>query len=154
MIRAFSEFHKQYANSQLVILGTGRLEQQLKDLARELGVEQQALFLGQVPDAVNYYKAFDLFALSSDKEPFGLVLLEAMVAKVPVVASDCGGASEVVSDAGYLFEFADSAALTKLFIRVIARVDGSIVVEKGFSRVHKNFSIEAVAKSFNRLISV
>ncbi|AGS39022.1 MULTISPECIES: glycosyltransferase [Cycloclasticus] len=154
LIRAFSEFHKQYANSQLVILGTGRLEQQLKDLARELGVEQQALFLGQVPDAVNYYKAFDLFALSSDKEPFGLVLLEAMVAKVPVVASDCGGASEVVSDAGYLFEFADSAALTKLFIRVIARVDGSIVVEKGFSRVHKNFSIEAVAKSFNRLISV
>ncbi|WP_259768005.1 glycosyltransferase, partial [Pseudomonas protegens] len=63
--------------SQLAILGTGRLEKDLKSLARELGVADRVLFLGQVPDARRYFRAFDVFALSSDHEPFGMVLLEA-----------------------------------------------------------------------------
>ena len=42
------------------------------------------LFLGQVPDARRYFRAFDVFALSSDHEPFGMVLLEAMAAGVPL----------------------------------------------------------------------
>ena len=54
------------------------------------------LFLGQVEEARRYFKAFDAFALSSDHEPFGMVLLEAMVAGVPLIATACGGAREVV----------------------------------------------------------
>lgn len=145
LIRAFSEFHKEYANSQLVILGTGRLEQQLKDLAREQGVEQQVLFLGQVPDAVSYYKAFDLFALSSDREPFGLVLLEAMVAKVPVVASDCGGASEVVAGAGYLFEFSNVEDLRSVMQGVYVGSTETLV-EQAFEKLHKRYSIAETTK--------
>ncbi len=80
------------ANSQLVILGKGRLEQDLKELARELGIGDRVLFLGQVPDARRYFRAFDVFALSSDHEPFGMVLLEAMAAGVPLIATACGGA--------------------------------------------------------------
>jgi glycosyltransferase involved in cell wall biosynthesis len=150
LIRAFSEFHKQYANSQLVILGCGRLEQQLKDLARELGVEKEVLFLGQVPDAVNYYKAFDVFALTSDREPFGLVLLEAIVAKVPVVASDCGGASEVVADAGYLFEFANVADLTCAIQKVYAGSTETLV-EQAFEKLHERYSIAATTKVLTAL---
>ena len=151
LIRAFSEFHKQQASSQLVILGSGRLEQQLKDLARKLGVEQQIVFLGQVQDAVNYYKAFDLFALSSDREPFGLVLLEAMVAKVPVVASDCGGASEVVADTGYLFDFADVAALTGVMHKVCAE-NNEILVEQAYNKLKGSYSIVATTKVLTALL--
>lgn len=77
-------------NSLLAILGSGRLEEQLKDLACELGIGERVLFLGQVEEARRYFKAFDAFALSSDHEPFGMVLLEAMVAGVPLIATACG----------------------------------------------------------------
>ena len=66
-------------HSQLAILGTGRLEKDLKSLARELGIADRVLFLGQVPQARRYFRAFDVFALSSDHEPFGMVLLLSLI---------------------------------------------------------------------------
>ena len=91
------------AGSQLVIMGKGRLEQDLKELAKALGIAAQVNFLGQVPDARRFFRAFDVFALSSDHEPFGMVLLEAMAAGVPLLATACGGAREVVEGVGILF---------------------------------------------------
>ena len=100
--------------SLLAIMGSGRLEAQLKQLAKDLNVEQSVRFLGQVPNGRNYFKAFDLFALTSDHEPFGMVLLEAMAAGVPVIATDCGGAKEVVSTPTNLFPLGDVTALSSL----------------------------------------
>ena len=62
------------------------------------------LLLGKIPLARQYFKAFDCFVLASDHEPFGMVLLEAMAANLPIISSDCGGAPEVVGDTGLLFE--------------------------------------------------
>ena len=103
--------------SLLVILGKGRLESSLKALVQKLGIGQSVRFVGQVPQARRYFKAFDLFALTSDHEPFGMVLLEAMAAGVPVITSDCGGAPEVVRDPKRLFPLGDSAELAKLIVR-------------------------------------
>src|SRR5690554_6305874 len=99
-------------------MGSGRLEQSLKTLAHELGVENSVRFLGQVPNGRRYFKAFDLFALSSDHEPFGMVLLEAMAAGVPVIATNCGGAKEVVDNSDYLFELGDVAGLAQLLVKL------------------------------------
>ncbi|TBU88010.1 glycosyltransferase [Phytopseudomonas dryadis] len=104
------------ANSVLVIVGRGRLEAELRALAKELGVEQAVLFLGQVADAKRYFKAFDVFALTSDHEPFGMVLLEAMAAEIPVICSDCGGGREVVADAGEVFPYRDQEALARCLV--------------------------------------
>lgn len=106
------------AGSLLAIMGSGRLEQQLKQLAIDLGVADSVRFLGQVPNGRRYFKAFDLFALSSDHEPFGMVLLEAMAADVPVIATNCGGAKEVVNDPTYVFELGDVKELADLIVMV------------------------------------
>jgi glycosyltransferase involved in cell wall biosynthesis len=106
------------STARLVILGEGRLEASLKGLAAELGIADRVTFTGQVPGAARYFRAFDLFALSSDHEPFGMVLLEAMVAGVPVVATACGGAREVVEGAGLLFPLGDAAALADALVEV------------------------------------
>lgn len=114
LLRGFAEALPELpANSQLVILGKGRLEQELKALAMELGIGSQVSFLGQVPRASRLFRAFDVFALSSDHEPFGMVLLEAMAAGVPVLASACGGAREVVEGVGVLFPLGDTHALAQ-----------------------------------------
>lgn len=105
--------------SLLAIMGSGRLEQQLKDLAVELGVADSVKFLGQVPHGRRYFKAFDLFALTSDHEPFGMVLLEAMAAGVPVIATDCGGAKEVVNEAECLFGLGDVEGLNTLLVKSV-----------------------------------
>lgn len=101
------------AGSLLAIMGSGRLEARLKALAAELGVSDSVRFLGQVPNGRRYFKAFDVFALTSDHEPFGMVLLEAMAAGVPVICSDCGGGPEVVGELGMFFPLGDSDVLAQ-----------------------------------------
>lgn len=97
--------------SLLAIMGSGRLESDLKQLAHKLGISEKVRFLGQVPCARRYFTAFDVFVLSSDHEPFGMVLLEAMAAGLPIIGTDCGGGREVVRGVGRLFPFGDSIAL-------------------------------------------
>ncbi|RMV39983.1 Glycosyl transferase, group 1 protein [Pseudomonas savastanoi pv. phaseolicola] len=143
-------------NSHLVILGKGRLEENLKALALELGIGPQVLFLGQVPDARRYFKAFDVFALSSDHEPFGMVLLEAMVAGVPLVATSCGGAKEVVEDVGLLFPLGDVHSLAHGLVHM-AGLDAEQrqdCAERMLLRLRERFSDHAVRDVFWRLPQV
>ena len=153
LIRAFARFNKNVPSSQLAIIGSGGLEQPLKTLTQSLGLEQQVLFLGQLSDAVNYYKAFDLFALSSDKEPFGLVLLEAMVAKVPVVASDCGGAAEVVAGVGALFPFADELALSEQFATAYSTTN-VMLTEQAYCKLQQHYTIAVTSQVMKDLLLI
>ncbi|WAT29321.1 glycosyltransferase [Pseudomonas sp. GXZC] len=139
--------------SRLAILGTGRLEQDLKELARELGVADNVLFLGQVPEARRYFRAFDVFALSSDHEPFGMVLLEAMAAGVPLLATACGGAREVVEGVGILFPFGDAEHLAQ-GLGHLAAMDPHQqhqCAELMQERLHARFSDQAVRDTFWQL---
>lgn len=144
------------ANSQLVILGIGRLEQDLKAMARELGIGDRVLFLGQVPDARRYFRAFDVFALSSDHEPFGMVLLEAMAAGVPLLATACGGAKEVVEGVGILFPLGDAEHLAQGLQHLAAMDDQQRrqCAELMLDRLRERFSDRAVREAFWRLPQV
>ena len=114
LIKGFAKaFPDLPAGSLLVIIGAGPLEHELKELTASLNLSQHVIFKGNVPNAKQYFKAFDLFVLTSDREPFGMVLLEAMAAELPIVCSDCGGGAEVVRELAMLFEFGDFNALAK-----------------------------------------
>lgn len=118
LIRGFAQALPQLpAGSQLAIMGSGRLEQSLRQLTQELGVAERVRFLGQVPQGRRYFRAFDVFALTSNHEPFGMVLLEAMAAGVPVICSDCGGGREVVEEVGGLFPLGDAESLAHELLR-------------------------------------
>jgi len=143
-------------NSLLAILGKGRLEEDLKGLARELGIAERVLFLGQVPDARRYFKAFDAFALSSDHEPFGMVLLEAMAAGVPAISTSGGGAGEVVEGVGILFPLRDDAALGEglLHLAALDRQQREACARLMDERLRMRFSDEAVRREFWHLPQV
>lgn len=141
------------AGSLLAIMGSGRLEHALKALAAELGVSASVCFLGQVPSGRNYFKAFDVFALSSDHEPFGMVLLEAMAAGVPVICSDCGGGREVVEGVSVLFPLGDAQALAVAMWH-LAGLDvesRKFCAELVTQRLEAKFSDLAVCEAFWRL---
>jgi glycosyltransferase involved in cell wall biosynthesis len=143
-------------NSQLVILGKGRLEQDLKELAMELGIGSQVLLMGQIPQASRYFKAFDVFALSSDHEPFGMVLLEAMAAGVPLLATACGGAKEVVEGVGLLFPLGDDGRLAQglAHLSTLDFEQRRACAELMSQRLHDRFSDGAVRDVFWRLPQV
>lgn len=141
------------AGARLALLGEGRLEPKLKALAAELGIAGQVDFLGQVPDARRYFSAFDVFALSSDHEPFGMVLLEAMVAGVPLLATACGGAKEVVEGVGILFPLGDAEHLAQ-GLQHLAGLDAAqrqACAERMLERLRERFCDAAVAQTFWRL---
>ncbi|MFV3325347.1 glycosyltransferase [Pseudomonas sp. NY15372] len=138
------------AGARLAILGKGRLEEALKAQAMALGIAGQVDFLGQVPNARRYFQAFDVFALSSDHEPFGMVLLEAMVAGVPLLATACGGAQEVVEGVGVLFPLGDAGQLAQ-GLKHMAGLDASqrqACAEHMLQRLHQRFSDQAVRDAF------
>jgi glycosyltransferase involved in cell wall biosynthesis len=105
------------SNSLLIIMGAGPLESELKQKVSQLSLEKNIIFTGNLPNAKQYFKAFDVFALTSDREPFGMVLLEAMAAEIPIICSDCGGGAEIVCDVGDLFKFGDDNVLGQSLLK-------------------------------------
>jgi hypothetical protein len=145
------------AGALLAIAGRGPLEGELKALAQQLGIAESVRFLGQIPDARRYFRAFDLFVLSSDHEPFGMVLLEAMAASVPVIATACGGAPEVVGDSEQLFPLQDSTRLASRLLEFVTRSDSAYrhaIAEKGDRRLRKEFTDETGRQAFFALPTI
>lgn len=134
--------------SLLAIMGSGKLEAALKRLASELGVGESVRFLGQVPNGRNYFKAFDVFALSSDHEPFGMVLLEAMAAGVPLIGSDCGGGREVMAGCGRLFPLGDATALAQALVRQAQEPADPALQQRMAQRLLEVFSDAPVRQCF------
>ena len=151
LIRGFAQALPQLpTGSLLAIMGSGRLESALKALAAELGVSTSVRFLGQVPQGRRYFKAFDVFALTSDHEPFGMVLLEAMAAGVPVICSDCGGGREVVGESEWLFALGSAQALGQRLVRMAIERPQSQAdfVEALHDRIVNMFSDTATRRVF------
>lgn len=100
---------------RLLIIGDGPLRGELNDLAERLGAHERILFLGNVgkSDVAGYLLHADIFILNSSYEGLPHVVLEAMEANLPVIATDAGGTREVVEHlvTGLLIPVGDEVAL-------------------------------------------
>ncbi len=117
----------------------------LENLARELGLEGRVHFTGWLETVAPLLHSLDVFVSSSRVEPFGLVMVEAMACRLPVVATATGGAREIVEDkvTGRLVPVQD--------VRELARAVSELLVdekmrrrmgESGHARAHERFSLE------------
>ncbi len=87
LLRIFAEYHKQDANSRLVLIGGGPLLEQMRELAVQLGVEGSVLFVPPTGEVNRWYMAMDVLVLPSLFEGMPLVALEAQAAGLPVILS-------------------------------------------------------------------
>jgi glycosyltransferase involved in cell wall biosynthesis len=128
----------------LVLAGDGPLRAQLEALASSLGISKQTRFLGTqgAADVARLLQGCETMVLPSRMEPFGIVLIEAMACKKPVVATAVGGIPEIIEHeiSGILVEPENPEALTAGILRVLTDADLSrTIAEKGFSRVMERF---------------
>ncbi|MCU7937910.1 MAG: glycosyltransferase [gamma proteobacterium symbiont of Bathyaustriella thionipta] len=150
LINAFAKAAPELPDAVLVIIGQGRLEKELKQQVQQLKLAHQVFFLGVVPEAVNYFRAFDSFILSSDYEPFGMVLLEAIMAEVPVISTNVGGAREIISNKQWLFDVGGVDKLAKLMLTMYAMDDAQkkALNEQNRQCLEENFTDDAVQNAF------
>jgi glycogen(starch) synthase len=85
-------------DAKFVVVGSGYMKEQLSNIVKSMGLEQKVLFTGFLDEEtlLKLQKCADVSVVPSLFEPFGIVALEAMAAKSPVVVSDTGGLSEIV----------------------------------------------------------
>jgi glycosyltransferase involved in cell wall biosynthesis len=134
--------------------GRGPLEERLRKLARNLGVLERVRFLGYVDDVSSVYKAARVCVVPSSWEGFGMAAVEAMASGVPVVASRIPGLSEVVGEAGSLFEAGNPSDLAAKISTLLksARL-WARQRRKGIERA-REFSIDRMAEEHCRLYAV
>lgn len=108
IVHAFHETSKEI-DCHLVLVGDGPDMYSIRELVRELGIEDCVHFAGQQSDVSSYYKLSDAFLLLSTKESFGLAMLEAMYCGAIPIGSTAGGISEVIqhNDTGYVVDVGD-----------------------------------------------
>jgi glycosyltransferase involved in cell wall biosynthesis len=126
----------------------------LKHRVRELGIERRVSFKGHVDDAYKYMKAFDVFVFpSGPMEAFGLVLLEAMLARVPVVSCDAPGPLEVVGDAALIFRTGDAGDLREKLVQAYRMPPAELrrLSEAGLQRVLRDYTLDAFRRRIWRI---
>lgn len=152
LINAFSMIADQCPEALLVLIGTGQQKTQLEHLVATLKLEERILFLGNVPDAVNYFKAFDAFVLPSNKEPFGMVLLEAILADLPIIATNAGGAKEIILNQHWLFDVDDSSKLAEIMLACYQQTTNQEqLCQENRLHLDAHFTDKAVRMAFYKL---
>lgn len=88
LVRLFKLYHKENNNSLLLLIGEGALKEKLIELIYKLELKDYVKFLGIRNDVNNWMQAMDIFILPSRWEGFGMVLMEAQVSGLPIIASN------------------------------------------------------------------
>jgi glycosyltransferase involved in cell wall biosynthesis len=120
LLSAFSHVLKSVPNIELFVVGEGYLQNDLIDLSKSLGINDKVHWIGKTEYINVFLSKIDLFILPSKYEGFGLVLLEAMVAKKPIIAANNSAIPEVLGKTyGGLFLTGDVNALAQQIKTVI-----------------------------------
>ncbi|MBF0503857.1 MAG: glycosyltransferase [Candidatus Omnitrophica bacterium] len=97
-IRAFNIIFMNRNDIHLVLVGSGPLENECRQLAASLPSFQYIHFIGHVNNPADYLKMADIFVLSSDNEGLSIALMEAMACGLIAVSTDCSGSSELITE--------------------------------------------------------
>lgn len=120
IIKSF-QIIRQELNAKLVLVGEGPESAAMKALVEQLGLTEDVLFLGKRDDLPQLLSMSDLLFLLSEKEAFGLVLLEGFACGVPAIGTEIGGIPEVIEEGynGFLVELGDTEQAARKALRLL-----------------------------------
>jgi glycosyltransferase involved in cell wall biosynthesis len=154
LIEAFAKALQQNRNLRLLIVGSGTLEDDLKDRAQKAGVSHKVIFTGYRPDTADLLSAIDIFVHPSLWEGFGLSVLEAMAMGKPVIATRVSALPELIEDAvsGFLVAPKDADALAVMITRLAGdTLLQQTIGEQARQRCRELFSVERMVEKTRAL---
>lgn len=150
-------------NIKFVILGEGELKQKLIKLAEDLGVSNRVIFKGFVSHdhMLKYLKACDIFIRASLSEGMGNSFLEAMAAKLPVIATPVGGIVDFLKDdpskaeiqTGYFCQPQDPESIVKTVGKVINDPQKNHVISRAYEMVKVKYDWGLISKQMEKVFS-
>ncbi len=144
---------KQKTNDFVIVIGgKGKLREHYIEMAKKLGVDDVVDLIGYISDSdmPYYYGAADLTVLPSINkwEGFGIIIMESLATKKPVIGSNIGGIPYAVGDGGLLAEPKDEKDLAEKIIKIITNDNlAKKYAEQGYKRVKKMFQWKNIAKT-------
>ncbi|MCC6493240.1 MAG: glycosyltransferase [Pirellulales bacterium] len=145
LIEAFARLARHSSELQLLIVGAGSLLEPLRAEVRRRGLEQRCRLVGQRADMLRLYQAFDMYVQSSDYEGTPTVLVEAMAMRIPIVATDAGGTTELVrpGEHGLIVPKQDVEALCSAIECTLAQPELTLQrIEVGRRRTEQELSLD------------
>ncbi|MBC8465161.1 MAG: glycosyltransferase [Parcubacteria group bacterium] len=118
LVRAFAQLKKSHEHAHLIIIGDGDERALVEKEIEALHLSESVHLVGAVPEGFRFAKAFDLFTLTSRYEGLSITLIEALIAGLPIVASDVGGNAETILPEG-LYELGDEEGFLQACERVL-----------------------------------
>jgi glycosyltransferase involved in cell wall biosynthesis len=158
LLRAFQQLAARFPALELDLIGDGPFRAPLEKLAFELGIGDRVNFRGLVPSEQvrKQVAAARAFCLPSRREPFGMVLLEAMSLRVPVVATTAGGIPEVVRHDvdGVLVSPDDPEQLAEALRKILEDAPlRARLTESAWGRAHSDFTAAQFAERYRALFA-
>jgi len=154
-IRAFAKVADE--NSQLLVLGTGEQKQNLQALIDELGLGQSVKLLGFVKNPYKYMAKSDCFVLSSSREGFPNVLVEALACGLYAISSDCkSGPAEILANSklGTLYKVGDVQELElKMQECMSAEMDKEKIKKQNLEHLEE-FGVEKIVGRFRKVLEI
>ena len=150
LLRAFKDIASVVPKAKLLIVGDGRLKDNLQQEAKNLGLEDRVVFSGNQKDMVSVYKAIDIFVLPSLTEGLPLVLLEAMSMGLAVVATGVGAVPYVIGEGeGIIVPPQNTKALNEAVLGLVADPSHRNAVSiKARERAVNDFSIGSFSNKY------
>jgi len=149
LIEAAREVLKNNPNMVFVIMGQGKEEENLKKLAKDSHLEGKVIFFKPIRDSFEYLPVLDIFVMPSIQEGLGISILEAQSQNIPVIASNVGGISDIISDnvTGLLIPPRDPSEIAKAIIRLSKDKDLCQTMRvNAFNQLKKEFSLEKMVE--------
>lgn len=154
ILEAFASIHAEFPSATLSFAGDGPDRVRLENLALGLAVKDHVFFLGQCESMDEVYAGHDCLVFASRLEGFSGVLVEAMMAGIPILASDIVMNKEAIDSGrtGYLFMAGDVSAIrTAMEYFLKHREEAARLSEVGFQDAVARFNIESIAQQHERL---
>jgi glycosyltransferase involved in cell wall biosynthesis len=156
LIQAMKVALKSFPEAQLLIVGDGKMKDELAGLVKELDIGKNVIFMPSARDTSVMLSAMDIFVMPSLKEGLGLSLMEAMAAGLPVIGSDVGGIKSLIQHDvnGLLVEPADVEGLSSGILELLNDQEKAKALgQRARDFIARNFSLEQMVINTERVYS-
>lgn len=154
LIEAMKSVLVKLPSVQLIIVGEGKMKEELIKLTKKLGLEKNILFVPSVLDTKEILSIIDIFVIPSLDEGLGLSLMEAMAFGLPVVGSEVGGIKNLIQHRhnGLLVKPADVKELTAAILELLCdREKAAVLGSNARDFIKQNFSLDKMVSETERM---